>query len=97
MKYKNYQEVLQAENSLEAMKEYLKDKEMTLEQFAGTEEAMQARIEAARWRFTSPEPFLPPKEKLSKEEIKEKLRDPNLPSDEKNELLELLYEGIEVK
>ena len=41
--------------------------------------------------------ILPPKEKLSKEEIKEKLRDPNLPSDEKNELLELLYEGIEVK
>ena len=41
--------------------------------------------------------ILPPKEKLSKEEIKEKLRDPNLPSDEKNKLVEMLYEGIEIK
>ena len=40
--------------------------------------------------------ILPPK-KLTKKQIKEKLRDPNLSSDEKNELLELLWEGIEVK
>ena len=40
--------------------------------------------------------ILPPK-KLTKKEIKEKLRDPNLSDDEKNELLELLWEGIDVK
>ena len=41
--------------------------------------------------------ILPPKEKLSKKEIKEKLQDPNLSSDEKNKLVEMLYEGIEIR
>lgn len=40
--------------------------------------------------------ILPPK-KLTKKEIKEKLQDPSLSSDEKNELVELLYECIDVK
>ena len=40
--------------------------------------------------------ILPPK-KPSKKQIKEKLRDPNLPNEEKNELVEKLYEGIEIK
>ena len=65
-KYKNYQEVLQAKDYLSAMKEYLKDKGMTLEEFAGTEEAMEARAKAAKWRFTSPEPFLPIKNDSTK-------------------------------
>ena len=41
--------------------------------------------------------ILSPKEKLSQKEIKEKLQDPNLSSDEKNKLVEMLYEGIEIK
>ena len=41
--------------------------------------------------------ILPPKEKLTKAQIKEKLRDPNLPNEEKNELVEKLYEGIEIE
>ena len=40
--------------------------------------------------------ILPPKE-LTREEIKEKLRDPNLSNDEKNNLLELLWKDISVK
>ena len=32
-----------------------------------------------------------------KKEIVKKLKDPNLPREEKNELIELLYEGIEFK
>ena len=41
--------------------------------------------------------ILPPKEKLAKEEILEKLRNPTLPNDKKNELMDLLYEGIDIK
>ena len=66
MKYKNYQEVLQAKDSLGAIKEYLKDKGMTYEEFLKTEEAMEARAKAAKWRFTSPEPFLPIKNDSTK-------------------------------
>ena len=36
-------------------------------------------------------------EKLSKEEILERLRDPDLSSEEKAELMEMLYEGIDIK
>ena len=38
----------------------------------------------------------PPK-KLSKKEIKPKLQDTNLTSEEKNELLEMLWDGIPVE
>lgn len=35
--------------------------------------------------------------KPSKEEILERLQDPNLPKEEQNELVGMLYEGIDVK
>ena len=38
-----------------------------------------------------------PKKKLSEKEIKEKLKDTTLTSEEKNELLEMLWEGIPVE
>lgn len=34
---------------------------------------------------------------MTKEEILEKLRDPNLSNEEKNALIELLYAGIDIK
>ena len=34
---------------------------------------------------------------MTKEEILEKLRDPNLTNEEKNALIEQLYEGIEIR
>ena len=35
--------------------------------------------------------------KLTKNEVKQMLRNPNLSNEEKNNLMELLWEGIEVK
>ena len=40
--------------------------------------------------------ILPPK-KLTKKEIREKLRDPSLPDEERYKLMDLLWEGIDVK
>ena len=65
MKYKNYQEVLKAPDYIGAMKQYLKDIGMTHDEWSVSEEARKASAEAARWRFTSPDPFLPLKKKDS--------------------------------
>ena len=60
MKYKNYQEVLKAPDCIGALKEYLKDKGMTQEEFRNSEERREAQIKAARDRFTRP-PLKTPK------------------------------------
>ncbi len=36
-------------------------------------------------------------EKLTKKEILDRLKDPNLSSEEKDKLIEMLYEGIDIK
>ena len=54
MKYKNYEEVLKAEDCISALKEYLKDKGMTLAEFSTTEESRLAEMRAAKFRFSGP-------------------------------------------
>ena len=54
MKYKNYEEVLKAKDYISAMKEYLKDKGMTLAEFSATEESRLAGMRAAKFRFSGP-------------------------------------------
>ena len=54
MKYKNYEEVLKSKNPIEAMKEYLADKGMTLREFIITPECKEAAAKAAERRLSGP-------------------------------------------
>ena len=53
MKYKTFEEVLEAESIFEAFNEFLKERNMTVEEFSVTEEGIAAQKKAEE-RFWKP-------------------------------------------
>ncbi len=54
MKYKTFEEVLNAEDSLGAFKEYLAERRMSQAEFMSSKEGIEARAKAAKFRFGGP-------------------------------------------